>query len=133
MIQGPPLWNVSGDLSICHSYFIPVSEWLDNSSTLGLPFILWYFSTRKLEKRLTLAQNPQFYDVLPTTYGPVYQTSPANIPEDYEDTIYVLTNNGCRVVLEFVGKNWRSFDNVWRTNNNTLILKGSHPAFLLLP
>lgn len=103
----------------------PVSEWLDDA--LGLPFILWYFSTRKLEKRLTLAQNPQFYDVIPTTYGPSSQIWPAIIPEAYQDIIYVLTNNDRRVVLEF-GKNWRSFDNVWRTNDNTLILKGSRSA-----
>lgn len=122
MIQSPPLWIVSGNLSIWLSSLIHVSEWLD--SALGLPFILWYFSSRKLEKRLTLAQNPQFYEGLPeipTTYGPAFEIWPT---ENYQDTIYVLTNNERRVVLEF-GQNWRTFDNIWRINDNTLILKGS--------
>ena len=131
MIQSPPSWNVSGDLLIWRSSLIPVSEWLD--SALGLPFILWYFSGRKPEKRLTLAQNPQFYDEFPTTYGPASQIWPAEIPDKYHDTFYVLTNNERRVVLEF-GESWRSFDNIWRTNDNTLILKGSSclPSFFLL-
>ena len=102
------------------------------NETLKLPYILWNFSNYGDGKRLTLADNPQFYRDLPassTTYGPTSKILPVVIPENYPNTIYVLTNNEHRVVLEF-GHNWRTFDNVWRTNNNTLILKSSYLVFL---
>jgi hypothetical protein len=99
--------------------------------TSGLPDILWYFSLFEDERRLTLAQNPHFYEgppTFPTTYGPAYRTQPT---EEYQDTVYVLTNNERRVFLE-LGQNRRTFDNVWRTND-ALIFKGSCAAFLFLP
>jgi hypothetical protein len=114
-------------LSIWHPSLIPVLEAL--ISTSGLPNILWYFSHFEDERRLTLAQNPHFYEgppTFPTTYGPACRTRPT---EGYQGTIYyVLTNNERRVFLE-LGQNQRTFDNVWRTNN-TLIFKGSCAAFL---
>jgi hypothetical protein len=98
-----------------------VLEALISTSELPVADILWNFSHYKDKKRLTLAQNPQFYEgTFPTTYGPAFITRPT---EKYWDTIYVLTNNERRVFLE-LGKNRRTFDNVWRTND-ILIFKGS--------
>ncbi|KAH9984466.1 hypothetical protein BJV77DRAFT_1037504 [Russula vinacea] len=89
-------------------------------STAGPTDILWNFSHFEDERRLTLAQNPHFYEGPtfpgPTTCGPASNTWPA---ENYEGTIYVLTNNERRVFLE-LEQNWRAFDNVWRTNNSLL-------------
>lgn len=120
--------RLSSDLSIWHSFLIPASEAL--TSTSELPEILWFFSHYDKNKdRLTLAQNPQFYEgppTFPTTDGPASETKPT---EDYKDTVYVLTNNERRVFLD-LGKNRRIFDNIWRTENNTLIFKGLCSAFL---
>jgi len=69
-------------------------------STSGLPDILWNFRHFEGEKCLTLAQNPHFYKgppTFPTTYGPESNTQPT---EDYQGTIYVLTNDERRVFLE---------------------------------
>ena len=55
----------------------------------------------------------------------MYRTQPT---EDYQGTIYVLTNNERRVFLE-LGKKRRTFDNVWKTND-TLIFKGSRSAII---
>jgi hypothetical protein len=123
------LWIVSGDLSMSYLSLIPMSEAL--ISTLGPPVILWYFIHFRDARRLTLAQNPHFYESLPnspTSYGPTFNTQPT---EDYRGTVYILTNNERRVYLE-LGQKRRTFDNVWRTNN-TLIFKGSCPTFLFLP
>jgi hypothetical protein len=102
---------------------------------LGLPIILWYFSHLKGKKRLTLSQNPHFYEGLPespTEYEPHFYTRPTNCQES-KGTIYILTNNERRVILELEQKR-RTFDNVWRMKNtNTLLFKGSSPAFLFLP
>ena len=111
------------------SYLIPASEALPGTS--GLPDILWFFSHYKNENCLTLAQNPQFYEgppAFPTTYGPASKTQPT---EDYKGTIYVLTDNERRICLE-LGEKRRIFDNIWRTDNNALIFKGSYAAFLFL-
>jgi hypothetical protein len=109
----------------------PLSEAL--VSTLGLPVILWYFSHFKDEdeRRVTLAQNPHFYEhppKFPTTDEPL--NTPSTV--DFQGTIYVLTNNERWVFLE-LGQNRRTFDNVWRTDNDTLVFKGSCPALLFLP
>ncbi|KAI0271780.1 hypothetical protein BGY98DRAFT_1006266 [Russula aff. rugulosa BPL654] len=73
------------------------------------------------KKYLTLAQNPHFYDglpIFPTASVDTFKTQPT---EDYQGTIYVLTNNERRVFLE-LGKKRRTFDNVWKMND-TLIFK----------
>jgi hypothetical protein len=87
-----------------------------------VPEILWNFSHFEGEKRLTLAQNPHFYEDLPTSpgaYGGRFSSRPT---ERYEGTIYVLTNNSGRVFLEF-GSRPRAFDNTW-TTNDTLVFRG---------
>lgn len=132
------LWNVSDDLSICqwHSSLTSVLELVND--TLKLPYILWNFVNYNGIERLTLADNPQFYGDLPaslTEYQSTCNILPVDIPGNFPDTnrmIHVLTNNANRVVLDH-GKNWRTFDNVWRANDNTLILKSSCLAFPLFP
>lgn len=102
------------------------------SSTSDLSDILWNFSHFEDDRRLTLAQNPQFYGgtTFPTIYMPAFIAQPV---EEYQNLnmIYVLTNSERRVFLD-LGQNRRIFDNVWKMNN-TLIFKGSCPAFLFLP
>jgi len=90
----------------------------------GVPDILWYFSHYRDERRLTLAQSPEFYEgppAFPTTFGPTSETRPA---EDYQGTIYVLTGNERQVFFRLNSheKN-RIFVSVWRTDDNTLIFK----------
>jgi len=95
---------------------IIVEQALMSTSELPVQDILWNFSHYKGEdkRRLTLAQNPQFYEgIFPTAYEPAFNTRPT---ENCLDTIYVLTNNERRVFLE-LGNNKRTYDNVWRTNN----------------
>jgi len=94
-----------------------VRQWLSSSTgNPVVPEILWNFSHFEGEKRLTLAQNPHFYEDLPTSpgaYGGRFSSRPT---ERYEGTIYVLTNNSGRVFLEF-GSRPRAFDNTWTTND----------------
>ena len=90
-----------------------------------LPYIFWFFSHEDYDskKRLTLAENPQFYEgPHPLTYELTSEISPT---ENYEDTIYVLTNDKRLVFLELgpLGKDVQVFDNVWNTDNG-LIFKG---------
>ena len=111
-----------------------MSEALVDASEL--PDILWVFShfapkkpNDPRDKRyLTLLQNPHFYDgipIFPTTFADMFKTRPT---EDYQGTIYVLTNNERRVYLD-LGKKRRIFDNIWKMND-TLIFKGSCPAII---
>ena len=94
-----------------------------------LPYILWFFSHYNDVQRLTLAENPQFYGgPHPNTYGPASEIRPA---DNYEDTIYVLTNNKRLVFLE-LGENSQAFDNVWKTNNG-LIFKGLYLSSFSCP
>ena len=106
--------------------------------TSELPDILWIFShfapkpkrpnDPKDKRYLTLAQNPHFYNGLPVFPTAFVDTQPT---EDYQDTIYVLTNNERRVFLE-LGERRRTFDNVWKANN-TLIFKGSYLSIIFFP
>ena len=129
------LWNVSDDLSIWHSSLTSVLEYV--SETLELPYILSNFINHDSMQLLALADNPQFYPNLPaslTEYQSTCKMFPVYIAKDFRDTnltIYVLTNSANRVVIERE-KDWRTFDNGWRTNGDTFILRSSCLAFLLL-
>lgn len=122
---------MSGDLSTWYLSLIPLSEALVSTSEVSdlVPDILWNFSHFDGEKRLTLAQNPHFYKNLPTNPTTDWAEFEIWPTDDYQDTIFVLTNDDRRVFLE-VGK-LRTFDNVWKTSG-ALILKGLCPAFLFL-
>ena len=98
--------------------------------------ILWNFARYPPNsgKRLTLAENPHFYNhnslpITPNGYLDGFTTGP--MIDDYQraETFYVLTNKPGRVYLEF-GRKSRAFDNVWKTNG-ILIFKSWCPVFLI--
>ncbi|KAN0133582.1 hypothetical protein V8E53_008750 [Lactarius tabidus] len=77
--------------------------------------ILWNFSRLKGKKRLTLKQNPRFYDSLPRMkreYGGDFENEPI---ENFWDAteIWVLTDDRSPVFLETENKK-RAFGNFWR-------------------
>ena len=102
--------------------------------------ILWNFSRFKdKERRLTLKQNPHFYEALPKSpehYGDKFLTEP--IETFLHKKISVLTDNlgqAGRVFLN-IAKKTRAFGNVW-VPKNAIIFKGSwsfffNPIFRLL-
>lgn len=99
-------------------------------SKSDLQEILWNFSRLRGEGRLTLKQNPHFYKNLPASleaYGCNFQTDPI---ENFLQArkIHVLTDKPGRVYLE-TPRHSRAFGNVW-VPNDTIIFKGSYPAFL---
>jgi hypothetical protein len=106
-------------------YLTPIPEVLTRNSDLPVKEIFWNFSCSENEKkRLSLKQNPHFYQVLPAGHM-IYRTYPIkNI--DYHKTISVLTDNlglSGRVFLETRYRT-RAFGNVW-ISNDTIIFKGS--------
>jgi len=86
--------------------------------------IPWNFACDNVD--ITLAQNPHFYEELPTSrreYGDRFERHPI---KHYQDKVYVLTNNSHRVLLECV-KQPRVFDNAWvvqAMTNDVLIVRG---------
>ena len=83
--------------------------------------VIWNFSHYQEERRLTLAQNPYFYEDVPRT-----QLSARNCESDpivpYRDRVYVLTGNSKHVFLH-CGQERRAFDNVLNMDG-ALVLKG---------
>ena len=106
-------------------YLIHVPEEL--SKTSNLQEILWNFSHFKGEKRLTLKQNPHFYQVLPTLaeqYEGKFRRDPVETFD--HEKINVLTDNlgpTGRVFIE-TAKESRAFGNVWAPRK-AIIFKGS--------
>lgn len=99
-------------------------EYLSHSS--DLPEILWYFSHYgpKDERRLALAQNPNFYNTLPTSSAGYMGIGPIEFPNDLSCPAFdVLTNDCGRVFLER-NPQPRIFDNLWDING-IIIFKGS--------
>ena len=108
----------------CSLHLIRLPEVLNNDSKLQE--ILWNFSRFDRERRLTLSQNPHFYNNLPTSPNANWSEFDSGATEEnwhtnHHQPIYVLTNTTGRVYLE-LGPNPRAFDNVWNTNE-TLIFK----------
>jgi hypothetical protein len=102
------------------------------SKTSGLKEILWNFSHFRGEKRLTLKQNPHFYEVLPTlpdAYEGRFRRDPT---ETFDlEQINVLTDNSGltgRFFLE-TAKETRAFGNVW-VPKHAIIFKGSCPSLI---
>ena len=91
--------------------------------------VIWNFSRRKNPKeRLTLKQNPQFYERLPTlaeAYGGEFRMDP--IQTFQHETISVLTDSSGQVTLEAAGR-MRVFGNVWAPNDY-IIFKGPFPLW----
>ena len=97
----------------------------------NLKEVLWNFSRFRDEtKRLTLKQNPHFYDsevlpTLPEKYGGKFRTDPVDTFR-HKRSISVLTDNSGptgRVFLETTTET-RAFGNVW-VPNDAIIFKGS--------
>ena len=97
------------------------------SETSGLKEILWNFSRFRDERRLTLKQNPHFYELLPTLpeeYEGRFQRDPIDTFDRHH--INVLTDNlgpTGRVFLE-TPRYSRVFGNVW-VPKDVIIFKGS--------
>jgi len=107
-----------------------VPEELNNDSKLEE--ILWNFSRFDPERRLTLSQNPHFYNDLPTSSKQNWKEFNATATQEnwhayHTEPICVLTNTPGRVYLELC-RNPRAFDNVWNANG-TLIFKSMCLAF----
>jgi hypothetical protein len=101
--------------------------------------ILWNFSRFEDERRLTLKQNPHFYNALPTSpekYGDNFLTEPEPIETCLHKRkirkISVLTDSlgqAGRVFLK-TAKQIRAFGNVW-VPKNAIIFKGSWLSLLI--
>jgi len=109
------------------------AEVLNNDSKLEE--ILCNFSRFPPEMRLTLSQNPHFYNHLPTSSNANWGEFKANATQENWHTyhtkpICVLSNTSGRVFLELC-RNPRAFDNVWNANE-TLIFKSKCLAFRFL-
>ena len=107
-----------------------MSDVLNNDTKLEE--ILWNFSRFPPEMRLTLSQNPHFYNHLPTSPNANWGEFNANATQENWHTyvanpICVLTDTPSRVFLELC-RNPRAFDNVWNANE-TLIFKSERLAF----
>jgi len=110
-----------------------VPEVLNDDSKLQE--ILWNFSRFPLESRLTLSQNPHFYNPLPTPSNANWGEFNANATQEnwhtnHTEPICVLTNTSGRVFLELC-RNPQAFDIVWNAANETLIFKSKHLSFRL--
>ena len=98
--------------------------------------ILWNFSRFKDGRRLTLKDNPHFYEKFPTSaekYEGQFRTDP--IETFQQEKISVLTDNPGvtgRLFLE-TAKEKRAFGNVW-VPKEAIIFKGSYlSVFLFSP
>ena len=85
---------------------------------------LWNFGRFKDKRRLTLKQNPHFYDVLPEKYGRNFRTDP--IETFQRERISVLTDNSGQAGRIYIqaSKKSRVFGNVWALKD-AFIFKGS--------
>jgi len=109
----------------------PISEVLSQSS--DTKEILWNFSRFKDGRRLTLKDNPHFYEKLPTSaekYEGQFRTDPVETFQ--QEKISVLTDNPGltgRLFLE-TAKGKRAFGNVW-VPKEAIIFKGSYLSVFL--
>jgi hypothetical protein len=114
-------------------YLTPISEVLGEKS--DTKEIMWNFSRFRDGRRLTLKDNPHFYENLPTSaekYEGRFRKDPVETFQ--KEKISVLTDNPDltgRLFLE-TPKDKRAFGNVW-VPKEAIIFKGSyHSMFLFL-
>jgi hypothetical protein len=105
------------------------------SSTLTAEIIwnLGHFEDNS-EKRITLAQNPQFYDELdelPSSYSANFFYKSTYEYDEEQKVIFVLTKNSHEVLPVFECVPPRALDNIWFTYN-TIIVRGLFLSFLFL-
>ena len=139
-IQSPLLLHVSADslllLMVSELYPNLIPEVLCSRSDQNE--ILWNFSRIKDERRLTLKENPRFYEVLPTlpeNYRNNFLLEPievAFLEPIKRKSISVLVDKsgkeGGRVFLKITKA--RAFENAWDLKN-AIVFKGS--SFLFYP
>ena len=106
------------------------------SSSSDLPEILWnlILSIHDTDQRqVLLAQNPNFYNTLPTSMSPAgyMRIQPIEFPDNSSSAFDVLTNNGRRVYFDRKQEP-RFFDGLWFING-TPILRGSCSFFFSHP
>jgi len=114
------------------SSLIPILEVLFSDSKE--PEVLWNFSHYEPgeKRRLTLAQNPHFYDQELPPRGNAHRDTFSTLPiELFQGQIYVYKKSDRRVFLECCPLPW-ALDNVWIVNR-ILIFRGPCPASHLLP
>jgi hypothetical protein len=101
----------------------------------SLPEVLWMFSRFPDEKRrLTLSQNPHFYERLPTlpeAYGGEFGMDPIRSLQQRISVLIDIPDQAGRVILETAGE-IRVFGNLW-VLNNVIIFKGLCLLFILFP
>ncbi|KAH9979612.1 hypothetical protein BGW80DRAFT_1557221 [Lactifluus volemus] len=104
---------------------IVVHQTLGKSS--NIQEILWNFSRYKGKKRLTLKENPHFYEHLPCSPEAYGNTFKANAIQDFQrvEKVYVLTDKVGRVYLETQAQDIRAFGNFW-IPSNAIIFKDIH-------
>ncbi|KAH9979613.1 hypothetical protein BGW80DRAFT_1442562 [Lactifluus volemus] len=104
---------------------IVVHQTLCESS--NLQEILWNFSRYKGKKRLTLKENPHFYEHLPCLPEAYGNTFKANAIQDFQhvEKVYVLTDKVGRVYVETQAQDIRAFGNFW-IPSNAIIFKDIH-------
>ena len=122
-------------LSILLQYLILVPEYFSSPPTLQE--ILWNLCRiEDKKKRLTLKDNPHFYEQLPTllkAHGDSVKIDPTK--RFWEHKLYVLTDKQELVHVITGNKILHSFGNWWRSEN-TITLKGTgiflgFPLFLM--
>jgi len=125
--KNPTIVKRECDLSKGRSYYLtPMSEVLGENSDTNE--IMWNFSRFRDERRLTLKDNPHFYEKLPTSaekYEGHFRTDPIETFQHKE--ISVLTDNPRlmgRVFLETSNEK-RAFGNVW-VPKEAIVFKGSY-------
>ncbi|KAH9955533.1 hypothetical protein BGW80DRAFT_1450535 [Lactifluus volemus] len=97
---------------------IVVHQTLGKSS--NIQEILWNFSRYKGKKRLTLKENPHFYEHLPCSPEAYGSTFKANAIQDFQrvEKVYVLTD-------KWAAQDIRAFGNFW-IPSNAIIFKDIH-------
>jgi hypothetical protein len=113
----------------------PIPEVLTESSDLNE--ILWNFIRLNDKKRLTLKDNPHFYEMLPTSaylYDGNFRIDPIENfhHEIYQERISVLTDSPHvtgRMILE-IAEETRVYDKIW-VPRQAIIFKGSYLSVFL--
>lgn len=106
----PCLWFVIGRLQ------------LTQSSTFEE--VIWLFSRApRKEDRITLAQNPQFYNNTPDAVKTLKPLLPLERPASTKHTYYILLDRSTKILFEL--RKPRVFGNIWRLQKDErIILKG---------
>jgi hypothetical protein len=102
----------------------------------NLPEVLWNFSRFRGDGRLTLKQNPHFYQLLdipitPEQYDGEFRVYPI---DDFQQhaRIWVITDMPGQIYLG-TPQHTRAFGNAWRVlHDHAIILKGSSMKFPFL-